>query len=285
MKFIRRCHIPLMICWALPGPASAEEAPLWDLAVGGGLLTIPEYRGSDDRRTLPFPYIYPNYRGKRLRVDDDGIRGILVEKKRYELDFSLDGNPPVSSDDSAARAGMPDLDLTVQIGPALGIWLMTDYEKQRSLKLNLPVRAAFAIDFDNFEHVGFAASPHFTFHKWFRAWRRPWRLGLSAGLEFADEELHNFYYQVNPEFATATRPAYDADAGFGGTRFIATLISRTRKSWLSLFARYDRLDGATFEDSPLVERSDGLTLGFVYSRIIARSKRPAVVDPVTSGPR
>ncbi len=285
MKPIRRCQIPLLLCWALSASAPAEELPLWDLAVGGGVLTIPEYRGSDDRRTLPFPYIYPNYRGKRLRVDDDGIRGILMEKKRYELDFSLDGNPPVNSDDSDAREGMPDLDLTVQIGPSLSIWLMTDYEKQRSLKLNLPVRAAFAIDFDNFEHVGYAASPHFTYHKWFQAWQRPWRLGLSAGLEFADEQLHDFYYQVDPQFATPTRPAFDADAGFGGTRFIATLISRTRKSWLSLFARYDRLDGATFEDSPLVERSDGLTLGFVYSRIIARSKRPAVVDPVTSGPR
>ena len=55
--------------------------------------------------------------------------------------------------------------------------------------------------------------------------------------------------------------------------FILTLISRTNKSWISLFARYDRFDDAVFNDSPLVERGWGLTLGFVYSRFTFRSKQ------------
>ena len=126
--------------------------------------------------------------------------------------------------------------------------------------------------------MGFAGSPHLTFYQGLDFLGRTWRLGLSAGLQFGDRELHEYYYQVESEFARPGRDEYDARSGFGGTRFIATLVSRTDKTWISLFARYDRLDGAVFEDSPLVERSDGLTVGFIYSWFVARSNRTVTVD-------
>jgi outer membrane scaffolding protein for murein synthesis (MipA/OmpV family) len=265
-----------------PGPGPAQELPLWELALGGGVLTIPEYRGSANRRTLPFPFIYPTYRGKVWRIDDDGVRGVLYSSQRTEFDFSADANTAVDSDASEARQGMPDLDPTVQIGPQLRIRLMTQPDRRRALYLNLPVRSVFEVNFDKFDHVGVTASPHFTYYNWFDLFKREWRMGLSAGLEFGDAEFHNFYYGVEPQFATETRPAYDAASGFGGTRFIASFISRTRKSWISFFARYDRLDGATFEDSPLVEQNGGLTVGFVYSRFLVRSKQTVPVNPVTN---
>ncbi|MDH3280411.1 MAG: MipA/OmpV family protein, partial [Gammaproteobacteria bacterium] len=125
---------------------------------------------------------------------------------------------------------------------------------------------------------GFTGSPHLTFYQGLDFLGRTWRLGLSAGLEFGNEDFHNYYYQVEPEFAQPGRDSFEVRAGFGGTRFIATLVSRTAKTWISLFARYDRLDGAVFEDSPLVERSDGLTVGFIYSWFAARSQRSVMVD-------
>ena len=262
--------------------AAAEELPLWELALGGGVLTVPEYRGSANRRTLPFPFVYPTYRGKVWRIDDDGVRGVLFSSKRAEFDFSADANTAVNSDASDARRGMPDLDPTIQIGPQLRVRLMSDEVRRHALYLNLPVRGVFEVNFDKFDHVGVTASPHFTYYNWFDFFKREWRMGLSAGLEFGDAEFHNFYYGVAPEFETPTRPAYEGDAGFGGTRFIASFISRTRKSWVSVFARYDRIEEATFEDSPLVERNGGLTVGFVYSLFLVRSKQTVPVNPVTN---
>jgi outer membrane scaffolding protein for murein synthesis (MipA/OmpV family) len=262
----------MSVAVSVTASVNAEELPLWEVALGGGALQVPEYRGSDDNRTIPFPFVYPVYRGEFLQIDDRGIRGVLYGTDRLQFDISADANTSVNSGDADARAGMPDLDPTVQLGPLLQVRLWTDAPARRVLLLNLPARSVFAIG-DSVEQVGYTASPHFTLYQGLDFFDRSWRLGLSAGLEFGTEKFHDFYYQVSPEFATDTRAAFDAQGGFGGTRFIGTLVSRTKKSWLSFFVRYDRLDGARFEDSPLVERNDGLTFGLIYARFIARSKR------------
>jgi outer membrane scaffolding protein for murein synthesis (MipA/OmpV family) len=269
---IRGLAVGLALSVSVMPVVHAEELPLWELAVGGGALQVPEYRGSDDNRQIAFPFIYPVYRGNFLRIDDRGVRGVFYGSERIELDISADANTSVDSDGASARAGMPDLDPTLQLGPILQVRLWPDRPTRQVLSLNLPVRSVFAIG-DSVEQVGWTASPHLTFYQRVDLFDRRWRLGLTAGLEFGDDEFHDYYYRVNPEFATDTRPAYDADGGFGGTRFIASFVSRGKKSWMSFFARYDRLGGATFDDSPLVERNDGLTFGFIYARFIARSKR------------
>ncbi|MGH9363054.1 MAG: hypothetical protein ACRD2T_14170, partial [Thermoanaerobaculia bacterium] len=40
-------------------PAAAEELPLWELGLGIGGFTLPDYRGSDQARgyVLPVPYV------------------------------------------------------------------------------------------------------------------------------------------------------------------------------------------------------------------------------------
>ncbi len=260
-----------LLVWMAP-VAHAEELPLWEIALGGGALQVPEYRGSDDNRRIAFPFVYPVYRGEFLRIDDRGVRGVFYGSERLELDFSVDANTSVNSDDTSARAGMPDLDPTLQLGPLVQLRLWPDRPSRQVLLLNLPVRSVFAIG-DSLEQVGWTASPHLTFYQRVDLFSRRWRLGLSGGLEFGDNEFHDYYYRVDPEFATDARSAFDGNGGFGGTRFIGTFVSRGKKSWMSLFVRYDRLTGATFEDSPLVERNDALTFGFIYARFIGRSKR------------
>lgn len=200
------------------------------------------------------------------------MRGMLYESRRVEFDFSVDGAIPVSSDKIDVRAGMPDLDPILQFGPSLRVGLWENPQALRSLILNLPVRGAFAID-SGVDRIGYTFSPHVTFYQNFRLVDRRWRLGLSAGLEFGSDEYHDYFYGVDDTFVTPTRPAYDAEGGYGGTRFIATMQGRTRKTWISLFARYDRVDNAVFNDSPLVVRNGGLTAGFILTWFVAQSKK------------
>lgn len=258
--------------------AVAGDLPLWEIGIGGGALTIPEYRGAPHHREYAFPVVLPFYRGRMLKVDEDGVRGILHETPRFVADISLDGTPPVDSERNGLRSGMPDLDATLQIGPMARFRLWGEIQPRRSLWFNVPVRTVFSVSTDDVEHIGYSAFPHLTYYHHLDRLGERWRLGLSAGLEFGSGELHDYFYTVRPEFATAARPAYDAGSGDAGTRAIATFLTRTDNWWISLFARYDGVGDAVFEDSPLVGRRSGVTAGFVVTRLVLRSDRTVARD-------
>ena len=53
------------------------KKPLWEFGLGVGGLNVPDYRGSDERRSILFPIPYFVYRGDRLFVDRRGASGII----------------------------------------------------------------------------------------------------------------------------------------------------------------------------------------------------------------
>ena len=83
---------------------------------------VPFYRGSDEYRWYAFPLPYFVYRGDYIQVDKDGVRGLFYKGVRFELELSLGINPPVKSE-GGARAGMPDLDPLIEMGPAARLYL------------------------------------------------------------------------------------------------------------------------------------------------------------------
>ncbi len=192
------------------GSARAEEKPLWELGLGVAPLSFPAYRGSEKQNihVLPLPYVV--YRGDRLQVDRQGIRGLLFGVDRVNLKLSFSGSVPVESDDSGARRGMPDLDPTFEVGPVLEILLARD-QTGREIHFKVPARAIIATDFTSIGYEGFLFHPHFNANapKVFGGWN----FGLSLGPLFATREYHDYYYGVDPEFATSSRPVYSATGG------------------------------------------------------------------------
>ncbi len=81
-----------------------------------------------------------------------------------------------------------------------------------------------------------------------------------------------------PQYATPTRPAYRAGAGYAGTQYLVALSKRFPNFWFGGFARYDNLTGATFEDSPLVRQRDYFAAGFSLSWILGQSSTRVRVD-------
>jgi len=271
--------IALLLCLiSLPAQGNADSLPLWEVSLGGGVLRIPDYRGAQDARTYPYPFIIPFYRGKYLRSDEDGVRGEILMSRRVKLDFSLDGNVPVDSDKVAARQGMPDLAPSFQIGPAVNIKLWHSTELKSSVIAFLPLRVAIAVDFPEFEHIGYTFSPRLNYNRKVNFMNGQWRMGIGVGLEYGSETFHNYYYQVEPQYATGSRPAYQSQSGFAGYRSIFTFYRRFTNTWLSFYGRYDRIDGAVFESSPLAVRKDGTTVGFLLTWILFKSK--TMVDPI-----
>ena len=240
-----------LLAFAARAEEAPREKPLWELGVAGGGGWLPDYpaAGQNHFNGIVLPYVV--YRGDFLRSDEKGLlRGRFVKSEDFELDVSLSGSFSVESDDNDARASMPDLDYLVELGPRIQ-WTVARAAKLAKIDVELPARAVFSTDLKGIEHRGFLLQPEIAYqHADFLQSGVGLKLGLSAS--FADEELQNFFYGVEPQFATASRPAYDAEAGYMGSR-LQLVLSKALGPALRVFAagRVDFHQGAANEDSPL----------------------------------
>ncbi|MBX2867288.1 MAG: MipA/OmpV family protein [Acidiferrobacterales bacterium] len=255
--------------------AQAERLPVYELGIGPGAIYQNYYLGTKDTRSFAFPAIVPIYRGETFKSDEEGARAQLFKDDKYKLDLSVDFNLAIDSEDIRLREGMPDIDSVLQIGPSLQITL--DKNADREWRIRLPLRFGSTIGSD-FETAGFTFSPDITYLRDLHFAGSPWRLGLSAGPQLGTSDYHAVYYGVDEAFVTADREAYDPDGGLTGYRFLATFTSKTPKRITSWFLRYENLSGAAIEDSPLVEQSDGWTVGFIYSVLLFKSKKLVEVE-------
>lgn len=250
--------------------AVAGEKPLWEVGIGVTALYFPDYPGSGQSSpyALPFPYFV--YRGEILKADRDGIRGIFFDSDRIELNVSVGASLPVNSDDNPARQGMPDLDPTIEIGPSVDINLWRTSDRRHKLDLRLPVRTAVTVR-GGMDDVGWVFSPRLNLDIVDVGGLAGWNLGLLAGPLFGSERNHDYFYSVGSQYANADRPAYDAAGGYAGSQFLMALSKRYPKYWVGAFARLDSLAGATFADSPLVEREYSFSAGIGVAWILGES--------------
>lgn len=269
----RRCLAALLAVAGLAAASTvrAEEKPLWELGVGVGALSFPDYRGSDRQRMHAIAVPYFIYRGEFLRADRDGIRGVFFDTDRVELNLSLAASLPVDSSGNGARRGMPDLRPTVEFGPSLefNLWRAADHNAR--VDLRLPLRVGYAVK-GRIKPVGVTFSPFINLdvdpfgHS-------GWNLGVMAGPIYANERQHRYFYDVEPQYALPDRPAYKASGGYSGTQFIAALSKRFNGYWVGSFVRYDTLRGAAFADSPLVERERAWAAGVAIAWVLGESSQ------------
>jgi MipA family protein len=258
-----------------PGEPAGVGQPLWELGLGGAAVRFPDYRGSDQYSTYALPLPFVVYRGKFLRADRDGARAILFDGRRVLVDLSLAASVPAKSKDNDARRGMPDLPGTFEIGPNVNVELWQSGDRALKLDLRLPLREAITLQRSP-QAIGITFSPNLNLDV--GGLGRGWNIGLLAGPLVADRRYHQRLYGVAAEFASATRPAYDAPGGYAGWRATAAFSRRLGNAWLGGFLRYDDLHGAAFGASPLLRRESNLTAGFGISWIFATSSQRVRTD-------
>ncbi len=263
----------LVPIFSLPNIAAGAEKPLWELGAGLGLLQMPDYRGSDKNRIYLLPYPYFIYRGDILRVDRERVSGRIFKTDTVLLDISLFGQVPVKSSDNDARRGMPDLDPTVELGPSLDITLLENRQDRYKLNLTLPVRAVFSTDFSSLRHEGWVFSPRLAFEKADFISGTGLNMGISAGPLFADRGYNSYYYSVDPAYATASRPSYDAGAGYAGSSITFGLNKGYKQLVFNAFVSITFLQGAVIEDSPLVKSHYSVMSGIAVSWIFLKSAK------------
>jgi outer membrane scaffolding protein for murein synthesis (MipA/OmpV family) len=269
---VRGFAVALALLSLAPLDGRARDLPLWELGAGAAVIDFPDYRGSDERQSyvLPVPYIV--YRGEVLQISREKVRGLFFKSDRAELDISLNGAVPVKSAGNQARQGMPDLDPTLEIGPSLNLFLIHSAAKKINLDLRLPLRPVIASDFSRTKQVGWVFQPQLNVDVRDLGGNQGLKLGLVAGPLFGDRRYHQYFYGVDPEFATPARPAYNAHGGYAGSQFIAAVSKRFPTYWVGGFMKWDTLNNAAFADSPLVKTKQYFTTGFAISWIFAESK-------------
>jgi outer membrane scaffolding protein for murein synthesis (MipA/OmpV family) len=231
-------------------PKRAPAKPLWELGIAAGGTYSPDYPAADKNSLhgLALPYVI--YRGNLFRMGRDSIaKGVFIENEYAELDVSLAASFNANSSDNNARRGMPDLDYLVELGPRLKIRLGELYGGKTELQL--PVRAVFSTDFGRIDHRGYLFNPRIT-HQRQNVFNSGIDMNSSIGSSFATKKLHEYFYRVEPQFATATRPAYEADGGYLGSTITLGLsygIWERVRAYVGGQVGY--YGGGANEDSPL----------------------------------
>jgi MipA family protein len=255
-------------CWSVP--LQAKEEPLWEFGLGVGAIAFEDYRGSDTVHAFPVPVPYFVYNGKFLKADRDGVRGTLFNQDRFEINLSFNLTTPVRND--AERSGMPDLKSTVELGPSFDVHLFRSEDAKVKFDLRMPLRAAATVE-GSPQVIGWTFTPRFALDiadPWGFA---GWNLGLLAGPLFADRRYNQYFYSVDSQYATPSRPEFQASGGYAGTQSITALSKRYPKFWVGAYMRYDTLAGAVFLDSPLVQRKSYWSAGFGFAWMLHKSSR------------
>ncbi len=247
----------VLLCGGFAPLATASEDPvteaLWELNIAAFGRYGPSYPASEDSQGNFVPLPFPVYRGTFLRVGDDTdspIRGRIFRTDKIKLDIDFDLVFGSKSDDIAARRGMPDLDLLLELGPELELqfvdrgWLAAD------AFLALQVRGAFSWDDLDPTYEGLVYSPELKFVREFGASGRQVKLRVTP--TFASDGYMDYYYEVAPAFATPERPAFAAGGGYLGTEIALSLripVARRFELWGGI--RQGFYSGAKNADSPL----------------------------------
>jgi outer membrane scaffolding protein for murein synthesis (MipA/OmpV family) len=134
------------------------------------------------------------------------------------------------------------------------------------------VRGVLATDLSHVDFTGWVFQPNLNVDVKDVFGHAGWNLGLLAGPMFADRRYHQYFYGVDPAFATAARPAYNASGGYAGTQLLVALSRRYRSFWVGGYARWDTLNNAVIADSPLVRTNHSFAAGMATAWILGESK-------------
>lgn len=259
----------LLLLTALPAHAQDAGLPLWEAGVFAGVASSPAYPGAAARssRALVFPLFI--YRGDIFRADNSGIGARLFRTDNLELDVGFSASLPASSDAIVSRRDMPDLGTLIEFGPRLK-WTLARPTTSSRVRLELPLRAVLEFN-GGVRGQGMAFEPTLIHES--RGLGGGWNLSTSASLVYGDSKLNSYFYGVPAQYATAARPAFDAQAGVIAARLgLSASKSLTRDVRLFGFVRFDSYAGAANRNSPLHLSSNGTTAGIGLTWVLGRSQ-------------
>ena len=253
--------------FGLSGVVSAERYVELGFALAG--QNLRDYRGSSESQTQAFPLPVVVFQSDFLKVDRGSMKGEFLKNDSLEInlsgEFALNGD----SDDNQLREGMPELDTVFELGPSFNINLTGD-SFDSGWSLRLPLRGAVTVGDDGVDYIGAIFNPKMTYR--IPNFRDYWKTRIDIGVLYSSSRYHQYFYDVSEEFVTPNRPFFESSSGYSGTFFRVGISRRENNFWYGLNFRYDFLDGAVFDESPLVETNSYIAVSFAMGWFFWSSK-------------
>lgn len=257
----------------IPQPAR----PRLELGAAAGFFYLPDYPGADEShmRILPVPFLI--YRGDVVRSDrEGGVRTRFYRTKKFEVDLSFDAAFPVNSEDNKARQGMEDLNWIGEVGPRFIYHVFqTNLSK---LDFYLPIRVVASTDFTRIDNRGAVINPEFAYRH--SAFARDVSIAAYLGVTLASQRLMDYFYTIDPQFATSVRPQYQAKAGELSTNSSFFLVKELpHKITLFTGSSWNFYGNAKNRSSPLLKDRETVSysVGIVW-RFFESDEREGRVD-------
>lgn len=204
--------VVLFFAFCLTAQAQTKEVKprsKWALGLGAGWLSDYPAAAQGRLRFIPFPVI----RGSFFRVDRiSGVSGDMYNDSRLDFSWNFIFQFPTDSDDIPARVGMPDLDWLLSLGPEIKYYIYRQGHHKTFFRM--PVRLNTCTNFaEDTRFCGVAINPgirHVMVYEGFGEFTWRWEAFSQSS------EYQQYFYEVPNQFATASRPAFHARAGFLG---------------------------------------------------------------------
>jgi len=237
----------------------------WGIAAGG--LSYPAYPAATGRknRALILPYL--KYNSDRFSIGGASLAAVhLGQTEKTRFDFSVAASLDASSAGLPIRAGMPDLGYIFEAGPVVEYQMGTAFGGL--VEARLPLRAVFTTNLSSVNLIGATFSPQLRV-----TWtlNKATRTEIEATLQpvFATEGVQDYFYQVDPVYATIPRPAFDAQGGYLGTEIVVK-ASHSLSPTLRVYgyAKIGLHSGAVNSASPLFGSNQTVTVGIALRKTL-----------------
>ncbi len=265
MKFLLIFLIP-WLCFSQSYRLNQSNPPILELGVGMVYGVAPHYPGSDESNNVVVPFPAFIYRGDVLRSDEDGgLRTRFFNSNHSEINLSLGGALPASSEDNDDRQGMPSLDTMIEFGPGFIYHFMGKKSfSPFKVSMNIPVRVAYSTDFATTKERGIVFNPVL-----FSFLEITDRLTLFNSLSgrWVSRKFNDYFYSVDEAYVTDARPRYKAGGGNVLYALGGALIYNQGKDY-SVFTgvSYQSYADNANRTSPLFIRDDNISyaVGFTW---------------------
>lgn len=240
---------------------SAQSRPLYEVGFLTGAGFISDYPGSNQGRVRNIVFPTFIYRGSFLRSDDKGTRARFYKTDKMDIDLSFGASFPANSKDNDAREGMSDLDWLGEIGPRLNIEVYKNDDI--TIEIELPTRFVFSTDFKFTKRRGYRFYPQIDIRKKINS---KFKTNLSFKMNWASEELTDYFYEVGPNDILSSRSRYNAKGGYMGRDISANINYRSERLFVILGVRYSNFENSANENSPLFKSKEDTSffLGLNY---------------------
>ncbi len=257
-------------------PGSARESlPQLEFGIAAAALQVPAYPSSAVTNERQFVLPWFIYRSDTVQVKDGGVEMVAYESDRLKIDMGIGGSLNADTSDTPLREGMPDIDFLLELGPRFDVPLSNQTRNGIRTKLNwvTSLRLAVSTDFRRLDYRGPVLNTQLKYRV---AGFGNDKVSLSASVSstWLGNELMDYFYSVDDEFVTDSRPAFNAGGGFlnlGASFGVGFEPTPDINAYIGI--GYRNFNGSENEDSPLFEQDSNTNIIVAASWRLYKSKK------------